>query len=224
MKNVKIVVVDVGAVNVGPMVSSLSPHSAYKAMEAWTASEKLTYGPAFASIFREVQPQSPSTSIWSRFMFIIGGRHTWLGRRGTGAEEFVQTLVELVNDQRDGSTFFGLRSVYRSLQIWFGSKRIPVGAGANTYRMASYLPPFILDTVLLIPHFLISIRNTLLPLQSQDISVHPGPAAAPLTGSALIASESEDSGLALSETGSDADVESNPAEGGVDESWVSLKK
>lgn len=96
--------------------------------------------------------------------------------------------------------------------------------------MASHLPSLILDTILNIPHFLISIRNALLPIQPTVVLPPPlVPPPAPATGpSATYASSGSDpdteSANEMSETGSDADVESNSGEGPNGESWINLKR
>lgn len=103
---------------------------------------------------------------------------------------------------------------------------------ANTYRLASHLPNLILDTLLNIPHFLVSIRNALLPVPRArplpptppPIPVAPVPPAAPPPAMRVSDSDSDEKGLEKSEASSEADVESNSGDGsGVDSSWVSLK-
>ena len=109
---------------------------------------------------------------------------------------------------------------------------------ATTYMMASYLPTSILDVILNLPHFLLSVRNALLPvppriaLPSERGVPFPVPAAAataPRDATAPVQAEKQGtdssanvSDLDISETGSEVDVESNAGEG-VGDSWVSLK-
>ena len=95
--------------------------------------------------------------------------------------------------------------------------------------MASNLPALILDTLLNLPAFLLSIRNALLPVPPR--LPYPSPVPPPMSTSTAPAqlrpqpeetpvdSESEN----LSDTGSDADVESSVGGSGVGESWISLK-
>lgn len=99
---------------------------------------------------------------------------------------------------------------------------------AGTYAAASHLPAILLDAVLNLPYFLISIRNALLPIAPHVIAPAPrAPARAPQPAAAAASSTSEKQAegpdseheINSSDTGSEADVESN--EGG--ESWVSLK-
>jgi hypothetical protein len=87
---------------------------------------------------------------------------------------------------------------------------------AHTYGVASHLPTVLLDTILNIPHMLVSIRNKLLPVPP------PPPPPPPAT----VKRDDQENGKDGSELGSEADVESNYAGDGpsVDSSWVSLKE
>jgi len=97
---------------------------------------------------------------------------------------------------------------------------------ALTYKFASHLPNLLLDGLLNIPYFLISLRNSLLPVQPcrnppPDL---PPPVTAkqdkPATPSATKESQRH---LSDTESNSDADIESNEGDT-VDSSWVSLNK
>ena len=107
-------------------------------------------------------------------------------------------------------------------------RRFPAG----TYAAASHLPAILLDAILNLPYFLVSIRNALLPIAPHVIApAPPAPARAqarapqPAAAASSSTSEKQAEGpdseheINSSDTGSEADVESN--EGG--ESWVSLK-
>lgn len=134
---------------------------------------------------------------------------------------------------------------------------------ASTYALASYLPTSILDIILNIPHFLLSIRNALVyapprvvlpprPSTTNTASTstntntparppsnQPATTSAPTVGRTAGPSEKQTqinkhdgSGSGsnseqehdVSETGSEADVESNAGEGHtMGESWVSLQ-
>lgn len=111
--------------------------------------------------------------------------------------------------------------------------------------MASWLPAFILDTLVNIPHFLMSIRNALLPVPPRLILPDPAPHAPrvvlpdPITAPSHLVppglapqksdiedpvSDQEHQQDPESEAGSEADVESNEGYGsGVGESWISLR-
>ena len=109
---------------------------------------------------------------------------------------------------------------------------------ATTYMMASYLPTSVLDVILNLPHFLLSVRNALLPVPprialplekgvpfpaSVAAVTAPRDAAAPVQAKKQeVDSSANVSDLDVSETGSEVDVESNAGEG-VGDSWVSLK-
>lgn len=101
---------------------------------------------------------------------------------------------------------------------------------ATTYMMASYLPTSILDVILNLPHFLLSVRNALLPVPprialplERGVPFSVPAAAAPVQVEKQGADSSANvSDLDISETGSEVDVESNAGEG-VGDSWVSLK-
>ena len=96
----------------------------------------------------------------------------------------------------------------------------------------------ILDALLNLPAFLISVRNALLPVPPRlpypppipPAGVAPAapPAAAPAPTDDKARHQEEaqtdSSDEILSETGSDADVESGPEGSGVSESWISLKR
>lgn len=104
---------------------------------------------------------------------------------------------------------------------------------ARTYALASTLPALILDALLNLPQFLISLRNSLLPVPPPimpyplpERPVAPAPAAAqrrPLAERAPppVDSDSDHQADTSSEAGSEADVESNEGSG-VGESWISL--
>ena len=112
-----------------------------------------------------------------------------------------------------------------------------VSFAAGTYAMAARLPAILLDTLINIPYLLISIRNALLPVPPRVPLPPPAPAQAPAAApknapahsaaAAALAKSQEgtDSDREHSETGSEADVESNEGGygSGVGESWVSLK-
>lgn len=100
---------------------------------------------------------------------------------------------------------------------------------AGTYTMASYLPSYILNTLLIIPHFLISVRNALLPITPAIAQPYPPPqppalppssvpTAPPASEVAKAAEELSEHEASASDTGSEADVESNSS--GVESSWV----
>ncbi|KAH9928225.1 uncharacterized protein B0H18DRAFT_1159102 [Fomitopsis serialis] len=223
MKNIKVVVVDVGAIGVAP--ASEPVQDVRKSVQEWTPSEKVAYGTAFEAVVEE-------------------GMHYSVHRKPTDVSVFVNTIVDVVGGGRKSGKSAINAMVHLSMariRDFIRGDRVVVGAGgtARTYALASYLPGVLLDTILNIPHFLISIRNALLPIQPHVIlpqstytppvpptaSVAPTPA--PPAESQLPAQEQAvDSDPEqhdnASETGSEADVESN-AGSGVGESWISVK-
>ncbi|KAF8211865.1 hypothetical protein K438DRAFT_1662468 [Mycena galopus ATCC 62051] len=222
MKNIKVVVVDVGAFNFGPLDTFISPTEVYKAMEGWSSSEKLTYGPSFASLSHEVS-ELPSKSRWSP---ALSEAHSYsVPRKPTHVSVFVDNIVGTVSGGQFGPSVFGIGLGIGRLRNWLRGERFSVGAGASTYKFASFLPPLLLDTLINIPHFLISVRNALLPVQ--PFVRHPPPLPpvqrAPEPPAAVRSEEDESSGNDLSETGSEADVESNSGDGAGVGTWVNLK-
>ncbi|KAJ7286149.1 hypothetical protein C8J57DRAFT_658689 [Mycena rebaudengoi] len=223
MKNIKVVVVDVGAFNVGQPDRFLPPAEVYRAMEGWSSSEKLTYGPSFASLSHEVA-EMPSKSRWRTSSKETHG----VPRKPTHVSVFVNNIVGTVSGGRFGPSIFGIGLGIGRIRNWLRGERYSIGAGASTYKFASFLPSLFLDTLISIPHFLISVRNALLPVQPFIRHPPPLPSAqrAPAPPAEPVRSDEDESGndLSQSETGSEADVESNSGDATGVGSWVSLKK
>ncbi|KAJ6525759.1 hypothetical protein B0H19DRAFT_1385952 [Mycena capillaripes] len=222
MKNIKVVVVDVGAFNYGPIDTFLPPTEVYKAMEGWSSSEKMTYGPSFAYLSHEVA-ELPSKSRWGS---AFSEAHSYgVPRKPTDVSVFVNSIVGTVSGGQFGPWIFGIGLGIGRIRNWIRGERFSVGAGASTYKFASFLPPLLLDTLISIPHFLISLRNALLPVQPH---IRPPPSLPPVQHAqdppTAARNEEDESGNDLSETGSEADVESNPGDGTGVDSWVSLKR
>ncbi|KAJ7219587.1 hypothetical protein GGX14DRAFT_592890 [Mycena pura] len=230
MKNIKVVVVDVGAFNIGPLDGFLPPTEVYRAMEGWSSMEKETYGPSFASLSHEVAERSTK----SRWSPTSSDADTYgVPRKPTDVSVFVDNIVGTVSGGKFGPSLFGLGLGIGRIRNWLRGERFSVGAGASTYKFASFLPPLLLDALINIPHFLITLRNAIVPVQP---FVRRPPPVPPLqraedsptaANAARNRSEEEDSNSSaheLSETGSEADVESNSGEHTGVGSWVSLKK
>lgn len=260
MGDLKVFVVDVGAVE-PPQITNrrLLTYDAGHAMDAWTPSEKLAYGAAYQSILEE-------------------GNAYGVPRKPTDVGVFVKSIVDVVRHGRRRTwSVFGVSLGLGPVAGWISGERFSVGAGgmfifnsrdlridmltirfdpssASTYALASYLPTSILDIILNIPHFLLSIRNALVyapprvvmpPRPSTTSTTAPArplpesstAASAPTVGTTAGTSEKQtnrgdESGSGsgseqeheVSETGSEADVESNTGEGhAMGESWVSLQ-
>jgi hypothetical protein len=126
MKNIRVVVADVGVFDVGPS-GNLPPENIYKAMEGWSPSEKVTYGPAFASILHDVPPP---TSRWGAFSTLFKSGHRYgVARRPTDISVFVDNLVGVVTEGRHGATLFGLG--LGKIRNWIRGERFSVGAGGK---------------------------------------------------------------------------------------------
>ncbi|KAJ6597231.1 hypothetical protein DFH09DRAFT_1023917 [Mycena vulgaris] len=224
MKNIKVVVVDVGAFNFGQLDTFLPPTEVYRAMEGWSSSEKVTYGPSFASLSHAVA-ELPSKSRWGS-AFGNADAHTYSApRKPMHISVFVDSIVGTVSGGRFGPSVFGIGLGIGRIRNWIRGERFSVGAGASTYKFASFLPPLLLDTLISIPHFLVSLRNALLPVQPfvrHLPTLPPVQQAQPPPDATR--SEEEESGNDLSETGSEADIESNSGDATGGGSWVSLKK
>ncbi|KAI0361858.1 hypothetical protein OH77DRAFT_1440854 [Trametes cingulata] len=223
MRNLKITVVDVGAV--GPAVTDEEVGELREVTKEWTASEQAAYGAAFGSMLEH-------------------GGHRAIRRRPSDVRGFVDTVVGVVSGggRRGGADSWSscaLRELNRLHELVRGD-RIVVGAGAGTYALASHLPAFLLDALLNIPYIIVSIRNALLPIPprlppASTTSLAPAPPQQPAQQQPPVAQqtiaekqEGTDSGSdperEASEAGSEADVESNEGyASGVGESWVSLK-
>jgi hypothetical protein len=223
MKNIKVVVVDVGAIDAdAPQSHALPPHDVYKAMEDWTASEKLTYGPAFASISRET-PSPPLGYSWRAFSSIFSDRfHFGIGRKPTEVGVFVDTIVGVVSGGRYGQSIFGIHLGFGRLGNWILGERFSVGAGATTYRLASHLPSALLDSLLNIPHYLVSIRNALLPIPPPIVPTLPPTPAVPVAPIDPAQQTTHAAAGNDNDTGSEGEADAESISG-ESESWVSLK-
>ena len=125
MQNIKVVVVDVGTFNVGTS-GCLPPESIYKAMEAWTIPEKMTYGPAFAAI---MQGQRPILSRRQQIQAMFkDGRDYGFSRKPTDLSVLSDNLVAIVSGRFRFSLFgFSLQLGHNRNRIW--GERFSVGAG-----------------------------------------------------------------------------------------------
>jgi hypothetical protein len=91
--------------------------------------------------------------------------------------------------------------------------------------MASHLPSVLLDGLLNLPYFLISIRNQLLPVQPfrQPPENLPPPVPIVKQENSVKTEVKEESQKSETEANSDGDTESNSGDT-VESSWVSLNK
>ncbi|KAF9527049.1 hypothetical protein CPB83DRAFT_857058 [Crepidotus variabilis] len=230
MKNIRIVVVDVGSFKVEPAIKSVLSEGVYKSMEDWTASEKMVYGPAFVSVMHENPPPSAKGLDRARSVFNDGYQYG-TRRSPTDLSVLADKLVAVVSGVSPGPSIFGIGLGLGRIQSWIRGSRVSVGAGAYTYRIASTLPSIILDALLSLPHVLISIRNRLLPVEPHRLP--PADLPTPITVRNMQTIEMSPKSLHIDEeqhdqssasepesSSSDADIESNT--GDTSESWVSL--
>ncbi|KAL1746311.1 hypothetical protein HDZ31DRAFT_34511 [Schizophyllum fasciatum] len=211
MGNLRIVTAEVGQFDVGASAAGApSPAEMYKALEAWTPSEKVVYGPGFIGLAH------PTAAV------------TRMRRKPSEVGALVDRVVSVVTGGRYGPTVFGVNVGLGYVLNWLRGDQFSVGAGSTTYRLASHLPTSLLDTLLNFPYYLIAIRNALLPVQPyvippSNVQELPLPAA-PAAHKQSASENEESSGNERSETGSDADVESNNTgdASSVDHSWISL--
>ncbi|KAF8623484.1 hypothetical protein AX15_006267 [Amanita polypyramis BW_CC] len=222
MKNIKVAVAEVGALqydnasHTSHSVEDQSVPDLYKAMEDWTVSEKASYGPAFAAFAHDsLAPRS----FWQSLKMIFeNDSHFGIPRQPTDVSRFVDRIVDIVGDGKFGLSLFGLGIVWRRARNAIRGERFSVGAGATTYKIASRLPPLVLDTLLNLPAFLISIRNRLLPAQPFVLS--PGASAPPANPPAApIERDATDDDEATSEW----EAESNASEA-AESSWIRLHR
>lgn len=114
MKNISVVVVDVGSVG-SSIAPSPAPQDLYKTMERWTPSEKVAYGPAFSSILEQ-------------------GRQYGVPRKPTDVSHFVNALVEVVSGGQKGSGRpLALTLGLGKLRNWIRGDRFAIGAGGKLF-------------------------------------------------------------------------------------------
>lgn len=117
MKNIKVVVVDVGAIGV-PDASQEDPDNALKAMDDWTPMEKLAYGSAFSAVVEE-------------------GLHVGVHREPTDVSVFVSTVLDVVSGGRKSRpATFGAAILLGlgRLREWIRGDRVLVGAGGTCHN------------------------------------------------------------------------------------------
>ncbi|KAJ4466351.1 hypothetical protein C8R41DRAFT_926093 [Lentinula lateritia] len=240
MRSVRVVVVDVdieGFMRSDASSSSSSgsgsiPPDAYKAMEHWTASEKLTYGPGFISSMIESSSSSPT-------------------RTPPHIGTFVSTIIGVVSNARYGfgsysSSAFGVQFGVGRFLSWMRGDRLFVGS--SVYPSTFLLPLRILTTISSVLHSLLHSLSQPFARRSSHFLLPPPPQAGSLasstdpvvvhqisnpelssvstsTASASASTSSFDSSTSLASE-ADADIESNAGEtmgdSMVEHSWIAL--
>ncbi|KAG6844931.1 hypothetical protein H0H87_002415 [Tephrocybe sp. NHM501043] len=220
MKNIKVVVADVGILDAGIYSSAAPQENIYKAMKDWSPSEKLAYGPAFVSISHTMRP---GPSHYGLFSAIFRNRyHYGIARTPSDTAIFVESIVSVVTGGRHNPYLFGIGGIIGQTKNWLRGERFSIGAGASTYRAASYLPSSLLDILLNIPHFLISVRNRLLPAEP-FVRPRPETMPPPINPASVALPSNDEDYHDHSEASSEADVESNGSDSGASTSWVSVQ-
>jgi len=240
MRNIRVVTVEVGTVDTDDHHQAHHRETSgsiliQNSMEDWSASEKSVYGQSFST---------------------VNGRNVQAGnsRKPTPVSHFVRTIMNIVNGQAYGSgpSTPLLVGAFYKLRGWLRGDRISVGAGAGTYALASKLPSSILDALISLPHFLISVRNALLPvtptrtvpvdklpppvtqqvivMKTHEGPIPPSPAHEEVRSTSAVATQTHDEESSSGDetrsnpwSSDDADVESNAGDASVVErSWVNL--
>ena len=135
MKNIRVVTVEVGSIELGvrgaPALDQQT--NILKATEKWTSSEKLIYGPAFASVIAHQQAHVQQEVVggwWEGVQALFGERrHYAVGRRPAKMSEFVRKVVGIVSEGRYGPTLFGQNVGLGVVMNWVRGDRVAVGAG-----------------------------------------------------------------------------------------------
>lgn len=146
MRNLRVVVVDVGMFDVSVAVAAgdggemqSEAESAWKAMEGWTASEKVTYGPAFASVLQGVvgAPVKRRTP-WETFVAVFKGTNRYgVARQPTDVSVFVNNVVSVVSGGRGEYRICGIGLGLGKVRNWIRGERFSVGAGGRCYLVDS---------------------------------------------------------------------------------------
>jgi hypothetical protein len=138
MRNIKVVTAEVGALKCHdnpPLSSTMCPFEErsiadlYRSMEDWTASEKMSYGPAFAALARDAPvPMSRWQMLTTCFK---GNKYFGIARQPTDVSVLVNHIVDVVGDGRVGPCLFGLGFLWRKARNVIRGERFSVGAGGE---------------------------------------------------------------------------------------------
>ena len=171
----KVVIVDVGSLKADPKDAVSKEQEKKPELDvaaltrAWSASERLAYGPAYEVAVGRAIEGPP--------------RHKKRVRRTPeDVQVFVDAILGVVQAGRPWAVYRP-SELYIRVRAWWRGNRFGVGAGAHTYTFASWLPTVVLEALLNLPGWLIALRNRLLPL--------PPPPVPPAPQSRKIARESK---------------------------------
>ncbi len=136
MRNINVVVADVGSFNVGPPTHFLPPEDVYKAMEGWSVSEKITYGPGFAAMAQQsITPKSK----WETFTgYFQNDAQYGVARKPTDVKVFVDSIVGVVSNGQFGWSFLGFNLCFGVVRNWLRGERFSVGAGGEYIFLFSH--------------------------------------------------------------------------------------
>jgi len=163
----KVVIVDVGSLSTDPKDAvnkgqEKKPELDVTALtRAWSASERLAYGPAYEVAVGRAIEGPP--------------RHKKRVRRTPeDVQVFVDAILGVVQAGRPWAAYRPSELCVR-VRTWWRGNRFGVGAGAHTYTVASWLPTVLLEALLNLPGWLIALRNRLLPLPPPPVQPVPQP-------------------------------------------------
>ncbi len=135
MRDVKVVVVDVGTFNIEGVTTARNgevQENVNKAMETWTPSEKVTYGPAFASALQSVDAPAPR-SPWETFIAVFKGTNGYgVSRKPTDVSVFVTNVVSVINGGKGEYRICGVGLGLGQIWNWVRGERFSVGAGGRS--------------------------------------------------------------------------------------------
>jgi len=169
--NPKVVVVDVGSLTADPKDAVSKEQDKKSELDvtaltrAWSASERLAYGPAYQMAVGRAIEGPP--------------RHRKRVRRTPeDVQVFVDAILGVVDAGRPWA-IYRPSELYARVRTWWKGNRFGVGAGAHTYTVASWLPTIVLEVLLNLPGWLIALRNRLLPLPPPPVQPVPQPRRIP---------------------------------------------
>src|SRR5262249_20382225 len=119
--------------------------------EKWTASEKITYGPAFAAISHSA---ATPKSTWS-LVFRGGDSQYGVPRKPSDVKVFVDSIVGVISNGSYGPSFLGLGLGLGKVRNWLRGDRFSVGAGGRFFSpswtkrniLISLCSPYIHDCI-----------------------------------------------------------------------------
>lgn len=169
VEDTDVIIVDVGSISSPEDGSNKAKAGAEEPdlvalTNAWTASERRAYGPAYeaALIHSSAASVTPNPRRHKR--------PPPPRRRPTDIDSLVASILPLVHTHRSSRSRWNplyilthFSKTWRRTILYFRGYRISVGAGAGTYTAASLLPYWLLDAILALPATLVSWKHMLMP-------------------------------------------------------------